>query len=202
MAEPTETAPARAARAPPSRARPGWAGCGWPISRLLVTYFCYGARRGHRDRAALFPEGRARHHPRRGGPGIAFWVALPWSTKMVGGGSRPTCIRSSGRPARFAYLLLGRAAHAGWATRGSPPPPPPRAAYLAALVISAVGLHGPGRGGRRPEPWRWPAPRRRSSRSRPWAAWRCWPAPSAWANLSGWLAGAGRGRRTVVRDSR
>jgi MFS family permease len=103
---------------------------------VLVTYFCYGASGitaiamlyFQKDTLAITPAEAA---------AIAFWVALPWSTKMVAG------VASDMHPIfgsrRRSYLLLGALltlAGYGWlattaATKG---------AYLAAMVIIAVGF--------------------------------------------------------------
>lgn len=103
---------------------------------VLITYFCYGAS-GITAIAMLFFQKETLGITPADAAAIAFWVALPWSTKMVAG------VASDVYPIfgshRKAYLLVGAAASlSGYAmlativhTRG---------AYLAAMVLVTVGF--------------------------------------------------------------
>ena len=102
---------------------------------VLVTYFCYGAS-GITSIALLYFQKDALGITPAEAAAIAFWVALPWSTKMVAG------VASDVHPIfgrrRVSYLLLGALltfVGYGWlATTAST-----KATYLAAMVIIAVG---------------------------------------------------------------
>ncbi len=124
-----------------TRAPIGWVGRLFGNVRLaylpvLITYFCYGAS-GITTIALLFFQKDTLRITPADAAAIAFWVALPWSTKMVAG------VASDVYPIfgshRKAYLLLGALASlAGYAwlatavhTRG---------AYLAAMVLVTVGF--------------------------------------------------------------
>ncbi len=103
---------------------------------VLVTYFCYGAS-GITSIALLYFQKDTLGITPAEAAAIAFWVALPWSTKMVAG------VASDVHPIfgrrRVSYLLLGALlafAGYGWlATTAST-----KATYLAAMVIIAVGF--------------------------------------------------------------
>ncbi|MGH7386725.1 MAG: MFS transporter, partial [Candidatus Rokuibacteriota bacterium] len=103
---------------------------------VLVTYFCYGAS-GITSIALLYFQKDALGITPAEAAAIAFWVALPWSTKMVAG------VASDVHPIfgrrRVSYLLLGALLASvgyGWlATTAST-----KGAYLAAMVIIAVGF--------------------------------------------------------------
>jgi uncharacterized membrane protein YiaA len=103
---------------------------------VLVTYFCYGAS-GITAIALLYFQKDVLGITPAEAAGIAFWVALPWSTKMVAGVASDVHPILGSR--RFAYLLLGAlltlVGYAWLATTAST-----KGTYLAALVISAVGL--------------------------------------------------------------
>ncbi len=103
---------------------------------VLVTYFCYGAS-GITSIALLYFQKDALGITPAEAAAIAFWVALPWSTKMVAG------VASDVHPIfgrrRVSYLLLGALltfGGYGWlATTAST-----KGTYLAAMVIIAVGF--------------------------------------------------------------
>jgi MFS family permease len=103
---------------------------------VLVTYFCYGAS-GITSIALLYFQKDALGLTPAEAAGIAFWVALPWSTKMVAGVASDVHPIFGSR--RVAYLLLGAlltfAGYAWLATIAAT-----KGAYLAAMVISAVGF--------------------------------------------------------------
>src|SRR4029077_4414749 len=139
MAESTETAPAAAtapAPAPGRFARSLLGGVRLAYLPVLVTYFCYGAS-GITAIALLYFQKDALGLTPAEAAGIAFWVALPWSTKMVAGGASDVHPTLGSR--RFAYLLLGAllsfGGYAWLATTAST-----KGAYLAAMVIIAVGF--------------------------------------------------------------
>ena len=91
---------------------------------VLVTYFCYGAS-GITSIALLYFQKDALGITPAEAAAIAFWVALPWSTKMVAG------VASDVHPIfgrrRLSVPAPGRPADASRATGGSPPPRRPRA---------------------------------------------------------------------------
>jgi len=103
---------------------------------VLVTYFCYGASAVtavgllyfEKDVLGLTPAEAA---------GVAFWLGLPWSMKMVAGvASDVYPIRGS---RRGAYLLLGAlCSAAGYAALATTVRT--RGAYLACSVLVAVGF--------------------------------------------------------------
>jgi MFS family permease len=103
---------------------------------VLVTYFCYGAS-GITSIALLYFQKDTLGITPAEAAGIAFWVALPWSTKMVAGVASDVHPIFGSR--RVAYLLLGAlltfAGYAWLATTAST-----KGAYLAAMVIIAVGF--------------------------------------------------------------
>ena len=114
-----------------------WVG-GFRIGYLpvLITYFCYGASAVTSVALLYFEKDLLGLTPAEAA-GIAFWLGLPWSMKMVAGvASDAYPIRGS---RRGAYLLLGALCSAvGYAalattvgTRGS---------YLAFSVLIAVGF--------------------------------------------------------------
>jgi MFS family permease len=135
MAEPIETAPA--APPPPRRLIRGLLG-GVRLAYLpvLVTYFCYGAS-GITAIALLYFQKDVLGITPAEAAGIAFWVALPWSTKMVAGVASDVHPILGSR--RFAYLLLGALStfvgYAWLATTAST-----KGTYLAAMVTIAVGF--------------------------------------------------------------
>ena len=103
---------------------------------VLVTYFCYGAS-GITGIALIYFQKDTLGITPAEAAGIAFWVALPWSTKMVAGVASDVHPIFGSR--RVAYLLLGAvlgfAGYAWLATTAST-----KGAYLAAMVIIAVGF--------------------------------------------------------------
>ena len=128
-----------ATEAPPAPAGPlkRWLG-GFRVGYLpvLITYFCYGASAVTAVALLYFEKDVLGLTPAEAA-GIAFWLGLPWSMKMVAGvASDVYPIRGS---RRGAYLLLGALCSAvGYAamattvhTRGS---------YLAFSVLIAVGF--------------------------------------------------------------
>ncbi|HUM18244.1 MAG TPA: hypothetical protein VL086_21310 [Candidatus Nitrosotalea sp.] len=103
---------------------------------VLVTYFCYGAS-GIVGIALLYFQKDALHITPAEAAGIAFWVALPWSTKMVAGVASDVYPIFGSR--RVSYLLVGAlltfAGYAWLATTVST-----KGTYLAAMVVIAVGF--------------------------------------------------------------
>jgi MFS family permease len=103
---------------------------------VLVTYFCYGAS-GITGIALLFFQKDALGITPAEAAGIAFWVALPWSTKMVAGVASDAYPILGSR--RKAYLALGALCSLGGyaalatAVHG-------KSAYLAAMVVVTVGF--------------------------------------------------------------
>ncbi len=102
---------------------------------VLVTYFCYGAS-GITSIALLYFQKDALGITPAEAAGIAFWVALPWSTKMVAGVASDVYPILGSR--RVSYMLVGAlltfAGYAWLATTASS-----KATYLAAMVLIAVG---------------------------------------------------------------
>jgi MFS family permease len=103
---------------------------------VLVAYFCYGAS-GITSIALLYFQKDTLGITPAEAAGIAFWVALPWSTKMVAGVASDMYPILGSR--RVAYMLLGAlltfAGYAWLATTASS-----RSTYLAAMVLIAVGF--------------------------------------------------------------
>src|SRR6185295_8501397 len=83
MADSTEAAPA-APSAPRGLVRTLLGGVRLAYLPVLVTYFCYGAS-GITSIALLYFQKDVLGITPAEAAGIAFWVALPWSTKMVAG---------------------------------------------------------------------------------------------------------------------
>ncbi|MFI5374179.1 MAG: MFS transporter [Candidatus Rokuibacteriota bacterium] len=135
MAEPIETAPP-APPAPRRLVRGLLGGVRLAYLPVLVTYFCYGAS-GITAIAVLYFQKDVLGITPAEAAGIAFWVALPWSTKMVAGVASDVHPILGSR--RFAYLVLGALAtfvgYAWLATTAST-----KGTYLAAMVIIAVGF--------------------------------------------------------------
>jgi MFS family permease len=136
LPDPVEiTAEATAAPAPAGLLRRLFGNVRLAYLPVLVTYFCYGAS-GITSIALLYFQKDALGITPAEAAAIAFWVALPWSTKMVAG------VASDVHPIfgrrRVSYLLLGALltfVGYGWlATTAST-----KATYLAAMVIIAVG---------------------------------------------------------------
>jgi MFS family permease len=103
---------------------------------VLVTYFCYGAS-GITAIALLYFQKDALGITPAEAAGIAFWVALPWSTKMVAGVASDVYPIFGSR--RVSYLVLGAlltfAGYLWLATTAST-----KSTYLAAMVVIAVGF--------------------------------------------------------------
>ncbi|MGH7414039.1 MAG: MFS transporter [Candidatus Rokuibacteriota bacterium] len=135
MPEPTETTTS-AAPAGGALVRGLLGGVRLAYLPVLLTYFSYGAS-GITSIALLYFQKDTLGITPAEAAAIAFWVALPWSTKMVAG------VASDVHPIfgrrRVPYLLLGALlafAGYGWlATTAST-----KGTYLAAMVIIAVGF--------------------------------------------------------------
>jgi BT1 family protein len=103
---------------------------------ILLTYFCYGASTITAVAELIFQKHVLGLAPAEAA-GIAFWLGLPWSMKMVVGVASDVYPIFGSR--RIAYLLLGTACTtAGYllmattvATKGT---------YLAAALLVAVGF--------------------------------------------------------------
>ena len=103
---------------------------------VLVPYFCYGAS-AITAIALLFFQKSALGITPADAAAIAFWVALPWSTKMVAG------VASDVYPIlgshRKAYLLLGAVTSlVGYALLATVVSS--RGTYLAAMVLVTIGF--------------------------------------------------------------
>jgi uncharacterized membrane protein YiaA len=103
---------------------------------ILVTYFAYGAS-GVTGIALLFFQKDALGITPAEAAGIAFWAALPWSTKMIVGVASDVHPIFGSR--RGSYLILGAlcslAGYAFLATMVTG-----KGAFLAAIVVIAVGF--------------------------------------------------------------
>ncbi len=127
---------------PPPAARAGvpiWQRLVGPIRLaylpVLITYFAYGAST-ITGIAILFFEKDALGITPAEAAGIAFWVALPWSTKMVAGVASDVYPILGSR--RRSYLLLGAGLSiAGYACLATVVET--KGAFLAALVVITVG---------------------------------------------------------------
>lgn len=132
MAEPSETT---SSAAPGGLVRSLLGSMRLAYLPVLVTYFCYGAS-GITSIALLYFQKDALGITPAEAAGIAFWVALPWSTKMVAGVASDVYPILGSR--RVAYMLVGAlltfAGYAWLATTASS-----KATYLAAMVLIAVG---------------------------------------------------------------
>jgi MFS family permease len=131
MAEPTATT-----SAPGSLVRNVLGSMRLAYLPVLVSYFCYGAS-GITSIALLYFQKDALGITPAEAAGIAFWVALPWSTKMVAGVASDVYPILGSR--RVSYMLLGAlltfAGYAWLATTASS-----KATYLAAMVLITVGF--------------------------------------------------------------
>jgi hypothetical protein len=102
---------------------------------VLLTYFCFGASMVTGIALLYFEKDTLELSPAQAA-GIAFWLGLPWSTKMVVG------VASDVRPIlgsrRGAYLILGAlcslAGYAALATTVQT-----KGAYLAAMLVVTIG---------------------------------------------------------------
>jgi hypothetical protein len=103
---------------------------------VLVTYFCYGASSVTAVALLFFEKNTLGLSPAEAA-GIAFWLGLPWSMKMVAGvASDVYPIRGS---RRGAYLLLGALCSlVGYAWLAGAVQT--KATYLAASILITVGL--------------------------------------------------------------
>jgi hypothetical protein len=102
---------------------------------VLITYFAYGASTITAIAILFFEKDTLGITPAEAA-GISFWVALPWSTKMVAGVASDVYPILGSR--RRSYLLLGAGlAIAGYACLATLVHT--KAAFLAALVIVTVG---------------------------------------------------------------
>jgi hypothetical protein len=102
---------------------------------VLVTYFCYGASTVTSIALLYFEKNALRLTPAEAA-GIAFWVALPWSTKMVAGVASDVYPILGSR--RRAYLLLGALCSlSGYALLATLVER--KGAYLAVMVLITVG---------------------------------------------------------------
>jgi MFS family permease len=103
---------------------------------VLVTYFCYGASSVTAVALLFFEKDTLKLSP-AAAAGIAFWLGLPWSMKMVAGVASDVYPILGSR--RGAYLLVGAgctlAGYAWLATSVGT-----RATYLAASILVTVGL--------------------------------------------------------------
>src|SRR6185503_13549937 len=103
---------------------------------VLITYFCYGAS-AITTIALLFFQKEALGITPADAAAIAFWVALPWSTKMVAGVASDSYPIFGSR--RKAYLLMGALfSLAGYALLATVVAG--RGGYLAAMVLVTIGF--------------------------------------------------------------
>jgi MFS family permease len=103
---------------------------------ILGTYFCYGASSVTAVALLYFEKDTLRLTP-SAAAGIAFWLGLPWSMKMVAGVASDVYPIAGSR--RGAYLLLGALCSlAGYAWLAAAVQS--KATYLAASILVTVGL--------------------------------------------------------------
>jgi hypothetical protein len=103
---------------------------------ILVTYFCYGASAITGIALLFFQKDTLGITPAEAAA-IAFWVALPWSTKMVAGVASDMYPILGSR--RKSYLLIGAATSlAGYALLATVVDG--RRGYLLAMVLVTVGF--------------------------------------------------------------
>jgi MFS family permease len=103
---------------------------------VLGTYFCYGASSVTAVALLYFEKDTLRLTPAEAA-GIAFWLGLPWSMKMVAGVASDVYPIAGSR--RGAYLLLGAfCSLAGYAWLAGAVQS--KATYLAASILVTVGL--------------------------------------------------------------
>jgi hypothetical protein len=135
MPEPTETEPG-AGPAGDGRLRRLLGGVRAAYLPVLITYFCYGAS-GITTIALLFFQKETLAITPADAAAIAFWVALPWSTKMVAGVASDVYPIFGSR--RTSYLLLGAfASLVGYGLLATVVRS--RGAYLASMVLITVGF--------------------------------------------------------------
>ena len=103
---------------------------------ILVTYFCYGASSVTAVALLYFEKDTLKLTP-AAAAGIAFWLGLPWSMKMVAGVASDVYPIAGSR--RGAYLLIGAVCSmAGYAWLAGAVQT--KATYLAATILVTVGL--------------------------------------------------------------
>ena len=103
---------------------------------ILVTYFCYGASSVTAVALLYFEKETLKLTP-AAAAGIAFWLGLPWSMKMVAGVASDVYPIAGSR--RGAYLILGALCSlAGYAWLAGAVQS--KATYLAASILVTVGL--------------------------------------------------------------
>src|SRR5919198_2708460 len=108
----------------------------WAWMPILLTYFCYGASAVTGVAELFFQKDVLRLAPAEAA-GIAFWLGLPWSMKMVAGVASDVYPIAGSR--RGAYLLLGALCSlAGYAWLAAAVQS--KATYLAATILVTVGL--------------------------------------------------------------
>ncbi|MGH7314491.1 MAG: hypothetical protein ACREJV_15050 [Candidatus Rokuibacteriota bacterium] len=103
---------------------------------ILMTYFCYGASVVTRVAELFFQKDVLKLSPAEAA-GIAFWLSLPWSMKMVAGVGSDVYPLFGSR--RTAYLLLGGGLTlTGYGLLATSVDT--KAAYLVAALLVAVGF--------------------------------------------------------------
>jgi len=103
---------------------------------VLLTYFCYGASNVIAVALLFFEKDTLRLTPAEAA-GIAFWLGLPWSMKMVAGVASDVYPILGSR--RGSYLLLGAfCSLAGYAWLAGAVQT--KTAYLAASILVTVGF--------------------------------------------------------------
>lgn len=103
---------------------------------ILLTYFCYGASAVTAVADVFFQKDTLKLTPSEVA-GIAFWLGLPWSMKMVAGVASDVYPILGSR--RIAYLLLGGAATmAGYAAMAGTVAT--KSGYLVASLLITVGF--------------------------------------------------------------
>jgi MFS family permease len=105
-------------------------------SPILLTYFCYGASAVTAVADVFFQKDTLKLTPSEVA-GIAFWLGLPWSMKMVAGVASDVYPILGSR--RIAYLFLGSTATmAGYAAMAGSVAT--KAGYLVAALLITVGF--------------------------------------------------------------
>jgi hypothetical protein len=103
---------------------------------VLVAYFCYGASALTAVALVFFEKAALGLTPAEAA-GVAFWLGLPWSMKMVAGVASDAYPLFGSR--RASYLLIGCALSvAGYASLATVVHT--RAAYLLAMICVTVGF--------------------------------------------------------------
>ena len=107
----------------------------WAWMPVLVTYFCYGASAVTGVAELFFQKDVLRLAPAEAA-GVAFWLGLPWSMKMIAGVASDVYPIFGSR--RVAYLLIGAACSlSGYALLATTVAT--KAAYLAAALFVTIG---------------------------------------------------------------